>query len=48
MEIDGMCASSPTTITSTRYHCLDDDDGVDHNAEPNTEREARREDGGIG
>ena len=48
LDVDGMGASSPATITLTIDDCLDDDGGADRNAEPNTEREAREEDGDVG
>ena len=48
MDVDGMGASSPVTITSTIDDCSDDDGGADRNAEPKTEREAREEDGDVG
>ena len=48
LEVDGMGASSPATITSTIDDCSDDDGGADRSAEPKTEREAREEDGDVG
>ena len=48
LDVDGMGASSPFTITSTIDDCSDDDSGADRNAEPKTEREAREEDRDAG
>jgi hypothetical protein len=48
LDVDGMGASSPVTITSTIDDCSDDDGSADRTAEPEMEREARDEGRDVG